>query len=74
MKGLQALSPEMKGLIKEGADLDTVMLALSDNFGGAAAASAKTAAGQFKILKNSLDETKESIGAALLPALKTRRQ
>jgi len=47
------------------------MLALSDNFGGAAAASAKTAAGQFKILKNSLDETKESIGAALLPALQT---
>ena len=71
MKGLQALSPEMKGLIKDGADLDTVMLALSDNFGGAAAASAKTAAGQFKILKNSLDETKESIGAALLPALQT---
>jgi len=69
MKGLQALSPEMKGLIKEGADLDTIMLALSDNFGGAAAASAKTAAGQFKILKNSLDETKESIGAALLPVL-----
>ena len=69
MKGLQALSPEMKGLIKEGADLDTVMLALSDNFGGAAAASAKTAAGQFKILKNSLDETKESIGAAFLPVL-----
>ena len=52
MKGLQALSPEMKGLIKEGASLDTVMMALSDNFGGAAAASAKTAAGQFKILKN----------------------
>jgi hypothetical protein len=69
MKGLQALSPEMKGLIKDGADLDTVMLALSDNFGGAAAASAQTAAGQFKILKNSLDETKESIGAALLPVL-----
>ena len=69
MKGLQALSPEMKGLIKEGASLDVVMMALADNFGGAAAASAKTAAGQFKILQNSLDETKESIGAALLPAL-----
>ena len=69
MKGLQALSPEMKGLIKEGASLDVVMMALSDNFGGAAAASAQTAAGQFKILKNSLEETKESIGAALLPVL-----
>jgi len=69
MKGLQALSPEMKGLIKEGASLDVVMMALADNFGGAAAASAQTAAGRFKILKNSLDETKESIGAALLPVL-----
>jgi hypothetical protein len=46
MKGLQALSPEMKGLIKDGASLDVVMMALADNFGGAAAASAKTAAGQ----------------------------
>jgi hypothetical protein len=69
MKGLQALSPEMKGLIKEGASLDTIMLALSDNFGGAAAKSADTAAGKFKILKNSLAETQESIGAALLPVL-----
>ena len=69
MKGLAALSPEMKGMIKDGADLDTVMLALSDNFGGAAANSAKTAAGQFKILKNSLGETQEAIGAALLPVL-----
>jgi len=69
MKGLQALSPEMKGLIKEGASLDTVMMTLNDNFGGAAARSAETAAGKFKILKNSLDETQESIGAALLPVL-----
>jgi len=69
MKGLQALSPEMKGLIKEGASLDTIMMALSDNFGGAAAKSAETAAGKFKILKNSLAETQESIGAALLPVL-----
>ena len=69
MKGLAALSPEMKGMIKDGADLDTVMMALNDNFGGAAAKSANTAAGQFKILKNSLAETQESIGAGLLPVL-----
>lgn len=69
MKGLAALSPEMKGMIKEGASLDTVMMALNDNFGGAAARSAGTAAGQFKILKNSLAETQESIGAGLLPVL-----
>jgi hypothetical protein len=59
----------MKGMIKDGASLDTVMLALNDNFGGAAAKSANTAAGQFKILKNSLAETQESIGAGLLPVL-----
>ena len=69
MRGLQALSPELKSMIKEGATLDTVMSILADNFGGASAAAANTAAGKFKILKNSLDETKESIGAALLPAL-----
>jgi hypothetical protein len=69
MKGLAALSPEMKGLIKDGADLDTVMLALNDNFGGAAAKSAGTAAGQFKILKNSIGEFQESLGALLLPVI-----
>ena len=69
MKGLQALSPEMKGMIKEGASLDTVMMALNDNFGGAAARSAETAAGKFKILKNSIGEFQESIGALLLPVL-----
>jgi len=69
MKGLQALSPELKVMIKEGASLDTVMSILADNFGGATAKAAGTAAGQFKIMKNSINETKESIGAALLPVV-----
>jgi len=69
MKGLQALSPEMKSLIKDGASLDDVMNILGGTFGGAAATAANTAAGKFKILKNSLDETQESIGAALLPVV-----
>ena len=69
MKGLQALSPEIKAMIKDGASLEEVMQVLTDTFGGAAATAANTAAGKFKILKNSLDETKESIGAALLPAV-----
>ena len=69
MKGLQALSPEIKMMIKDGASLDEVMNVLGGTFGGAAATAANTAAGKFKILKNSLDETKESIGAALLPAV-----
>ena len=67
MKGLQALSPEIKAMIKDGATLDEVMQVLGGTFGGAAATAANTAAGKFKILKNSLDETTESIGAALLP-------
>ena len=67
MKGLQALSPEIKAMIKDGASLDEVMNVLGGTFGGAAATAANTAAGRFKILKNSLDETTESIGAALLP-------
>jgi len=69
MKGLQQLSPEIKDMIKDGASLDDVMRVLGGTFGGAAATAANTAAGKFKILKNSLDETKESIGAALLPAV-----
>jgi hypothetical protein len=67
MKGLQALSPEIKAMIKDGASLDEVMNVLGGTFGGSAATAANTAAGQFKILKNSLNETTESIGAALLP-------
>ena len=69
MKGLKALSPELMLMIKEVATLDTVMSVLSENFGGATAAAAQTAAGKFKILKNSIAETQESIGAALLPVV-----
>ena len=69
MKGLQALSPEIKMMIKDGASLEEVMDVLGGTFGGAAATAANTAAGKFKILNNSLSETKESIGAALLPVV-----
>jgi hypothetical protein len=69
MKGLQALSPEIKAMIKDGASLDDVINVLGGTFGGAATVAAETAAGRFKILQNSLDETKESIGAALLPVV-----
>ena len=69
MKALGALSPGIKAMIKDGASLDEVMGLLGGTFGGAAANAADTAAGRFKILKNSLDETQESIGAALLPVV-----
>ena len=68
-KALRSLSPEMSTMIKEGATLDEVMNVLGGTFGGATAKNAETAAGKMAILKNSIGETKESIGAALLPVL-----
>ena len=55
--------------IKDGASFDEVMLQLSDTMGGAATDAANTTAGKMKGLSIAFDETKESIGAALLPAL-----
>jgi hypothetical protein len=69
MKGLQALSPEIKAMIKDGASLDDVINVLGGSFGGASAAAAETAEGGMKRLGIAFAETKESIGAALLPAL-----
>lgn len=68
-KALAKLSPELKIAIKEGASLDQVMGTLTKTFGGSAAVAAGTAEGQFKRLNVALDEAKESIGKALLPAL-----
>lgn len=68
-KALRSLSPEMSTMIKEGASLNEIMDVLGGTFGGATAKNAETAAGKMAILKNSIGETKESIGAALLPVL-----
>jgi hypothetical protein len=68
-KALRSLTPEMATMIKEGASLNEVMDVLGGTFGGATATSAETAAGKMKILSNSIGETKESIGAALLPVV-----
>lgn len=67
MKGLAALSPEIKAMIKDGASLEEVMNVLGGSFGGASEAAAATAEGGMKRLGIALAETKESIGAALLP-------
>jgi len=69
LNALSKLSPELKGMIKDGASLDDVMKTLSGTFGGAATEAANTAQGGFKRLKLGLDETKESIGAALIPII-----
>lgn len=66
---LAKLAPEYRQMIKDGADFDTVMSLIADTTGGAATEAANTAQGQFKRLGIALDETKESVGAALLPAI-----
>jgi hypothetical protein len=68
-KGLKALSPEMAQMIKDGASLNEIMDVLGGTFGGTVAKNAETAAGKMAIFKNSISETKESIGAAFLPVL-----
>jgi len=69
MKALGALSPEIKAMVKDGASLDEIMNVLGGSFGGASAAAAATAEGGMKRLGIALAETKESIGAALIPAV-----
>jgi hypothetical protein len=66
---LAKLAPEYRQIIKDGADFETVMSLIADTTGGAATEAANTAQGQFKRFGIALDETKESIGAALLPAI-----
>jgi hypothetical protein len=56
-------------MIEDGASFEDVMYAIGTATGGAATTAANTAQGQFKRLSVSLQETKESIGAALLPAV-----
>ena len=67
LTALAKLDPSLRDMIKGGATLDEVMSALGGTFGGAAQEAANTAEGGFKRLSLSLSETKESIGAALLP-------
>ena len=69
MTALAKLAPEYRTMIKDGADFETVMSLIADTTGGAATEAANTSAGQFKRLSVTLAETKESIGAALLPAI-----
>jgi len=66
---LAKLSPELKQMAKDGATADEMMAALSGTFMDQASTAANTAQGQFKRLGVALSETKESIGAALIPAV-----
>lgn len=71
MKGLQALSPEMKKAIKDGATFSEALAILTTNFGGSSAAAANTAEGGFRQFQIALDDAKEKIGTGLLPIMKS---
>ena len=66
---LTKLDPSLKGVIDSSSSLDDITQALAVSFGGAATVSAESFDGRMRGMKIALDETKESIGAALLPVL-----
>ena len=64
---LKKLAPALADLIDDGASTGEVFRALSDTFGGQAAAAAETVSGRMEGLKIRMDEVKESIGEAVMP-------
>jgi hypothetical protein len=66
---LRKLSPETAKLIKAGASADEVFASLEKTFKGAADTAANTTAGKFLRFQVAVDELKEGLGAALLPAM-----
>jgi hypothetical protein len=69
MTALGRLAPEFREMVKEGASFDDIMAEIANTMGGAASEAANTAEGRFKRLGIAFSETKESIGAALIPAM-----
>ena len=66
---LKKLDPALAELIKSGASADEVFAALSKTFEGQAATAADTTQGKMRNLNIQMGELKESIGAAVMPAL-----
>ena len=66
---LKKLDPALASLIENGATTDEVFAALSKTFEGQAATAANTTQGSMKNLNIQMGELKESIGAAVMPAL-----
>jgi len=68
-KALKALDPQLAGIIEKGGDADILFGNLASTFKDQASKQANTTAGKFKGMSIALEETKESIGAALLPII-----
>jgi uncharacterized membrane protein YgcG len=69
MKALAQLSPELKTMIRDGADMNQVLDVLAANFGGATATAAETFEGRMARLNVAFSEIVEQIGYAVLPML-----
>jgi len=67
MGALARLSPEVKQMVKDHKSLDEILQALGKTYAGSAATAANTFQGRMDRLKVAVNETKESIGYALLP-------
>lgn len=66
---LSKLIPGLSESAKKSKDFEVIMAELAKTTGGAAAESANTAAGQYKILQLQMSELQETLGAALLPVI-----
>jgi hypothetical protein len=68
-RGLRDLGIAMGVSMKQGASYEEILAAIETRIGGMAEAFADTAAGKMAIFNAKMDELKEQIGYALLPAL-----
>jgi hypothetical protein len=66
---LKKLVPSLSEASVESADMTAIMAELAEVTGGAAAASADTAAGQMKVFQNAMGEAQEEAGSALIPIM-----
>jgi hypothetical protein len=71
MTALARLSPEVKQMVKDQKSLDEILQALGKTYKGAASTAANTFQGRMERLKVAINETKESIGYALMPIFET---
>ncbi len=67
MRGLQALSPEMKAMIRDGATADEVFATLAATFKDQTAVHAETMEGKLARVNVAFGEMQEKLGAKLLP-------
>lgn len=66
---LLKMAPSLKGVIKEGASMNQVMLSLEERFGGQAQAQIETTSGKMKVLANQMSDFKEKVGELIVRAL-----